>query len=513
MIEEYIGYWGFTQHPFLLAPDSKMMCVTGQYYECLERVKYAIDSGKGGVLIVSEDAGLGKTTLLLKLIDDMKEKFGDAFRYAFIDHPTLNASQMLAEITRQISGLPVDEDKLKNLTLLKDTLIRAREQGGKSIIIVDEGQMLCGAPDILQELRALINLTHNSEYLHTFILSGQRALWYTIKNMPEFWQRLPVRYYFSPLKIEETRELVRYRLGKAGLVEGREIFSGDALDIIHRYSRGSPRTVIALADLSLLVGFTNQAGVVGFKEVSKAIVAMSGQGESLPYVRDEREPDKGPALAAVSTVERSADRPWRQVGYPENSLKVTPAVERDVKPAYLRPGFIILAVLAVILGGLGSYYYTSGSAARRNALLLDPPGKETFRSPSPAEGTEPPGKETLQSPAPAERTPTPLESKITAPMRAESPGATERRAANMGGNVPERTATVLSEMGNIRSDPSLDSPRIGMIAKDETIKVIGEERDNEGGIWYKVKVYGDRVGWISERIAEVRPTGGQRSSP
>ena len=281
MSEEYVEYWGLARHPFLMAPDSRMMCVTGQYYECLERVKYAINTSKGGVLIVSEDAGLGKTTLLLKLIDDMKEKYRDAFRYAYIDHPTLSASQMIAQITGEISGVQVGDDKLKNLNLLKETLIYVKEQGGKSIIIVDEGQLLCEAPDVLQELRILINLTYNNEYLHTFILSGQRALWYTVKNMPEFWQRLPVRFYFVPLKLDETKELVQHRLWKAGLEEGKEVFSVDALEIIHRYSRGSPRTVMALADLSLLVGYTNQAAKIGFKEVSKAISAMSGQGESL----------------------------------------------------------------------------------------------------------------------------------------------------------------------------------------------------------------------------------------
>ena len=77
MSEKYIEYWGLAQHPFLLAPDSKMMCVTGQYFECLERLKYAIYTNKGGVLIVSEDAGLGKTTILMKLVDEMKEEYGE----------------------------------------------------------------------------------------------------------------------------------------------------------------------------------------------------------------------------------------------------------------------------------------------------------------------------------------------------------------------------------------------------------------------------------------------------
>jgi type II secretory pathway predicted ATPase ExeA len=216
----------------------------------------------------------------------------DAFKYAFIDHPTLTSSQMIAHITRCITDSPPDDDKLKNLIVLKEALTEVKERGGKNIIVVDEGQMLCEAKDVLQELRTLINLMHNNEYLHTFILSGQRALWNTIKGMPEFWQRLPVRYYFIPLRVEETKELVKYRLKKAGLDEGREIFANDALEIIHRYSMGSPRTIIALSDLSLLIGFTNHAKKISFKEVSKAINAMSGKGEGLSYVAEERQREK-----------------------------------------------------------------------------------------------------------------------------------------------------------------------------------------------------------------------------
>src|SRR5512137_1070169 len=125
MSEQYIEYWGLSHHPFLLAPDSKMMCVTGQYFECLERLKYAIYTNKGGVLIVSEDAGLGKTTILLKLVDEMKEEYGTSFRFAFVDQPALSPAQMIAQITGSITGAEPYEDKLKNLTMLRDSLLEA----------------------------------------------------------------------------------------------------------------------------------------------------------------------------------------------------------------------------------------------------------------------------------------------------------------------------------------------------------------------------------------------------
>ena len=69
---EYLHYWGLKKEPFHLAPDEEMMYLGGQYYECFERLLYAVNTNKGGALVVSEEAGLGKTTVLLKLIAEVK---------------------------------------------------------------------------------------------------------------------------------------------------------------------------------------------------------------------------------------------------------------------------------------------------------------------------------------------------------------------------------------------------------------------------------------------------------
>jgi type II secretory pathway predicted ATPase ExeA len=505
MSEEYVEYWGLARHPFLMAPDSRMMCVTGQYYECLERVKYAINTSKGGVLIVSEDAGLGKTTLLLKLIDDMKEKYRDAFRYAYVDHPTLSASQMIAQITGEISGVQVGDDKLKNLNLLKEALIYVKEQGGKSIIIVDEGQLLCEAPDVLQELRILINLTYNNEYLHTFILSGQRALWYTVKNMPEFWQRLPVRFYFVPLKLDETKELVQHRLWKAGLEEGKEVFSVDALEIIHRYSRGSPRTVMALADLSLLVGYTNQAAKIGFKEVSKAISAMSGQGESLPYVAEEeekKERDRGPSLSSISGVERSVERPpRRQTEYSPGSLKTTPMIESTKRFEYPRPLIMAVAVFVLVLAAtFVGYHYASSPSPQKSIAATAPVKKEPPKSVAPEVGKEEPAGAVAETPVVPPQT-------YNSPQPREQSGFTGAEPAQKAKIPPpvfERTAVVVVEGANLRSAPGRDAPRVAVIFKDQALKVIDQRLDRLGYKWYMVRLYGDKEGWISDEVVELR---------
>ncbi len=274
----YLEYWGLKKDPFYLAPDNEMMYLGGQYYECFERLLYAVHSNKGGTLLVSEEAGLGKTTILLKLVAEMKWSYGENFRCAFIDHPTLTVAQLISQISSSLVPAEPQADKSLNLAKMKEGLTQLKKAGGKALIIIDEAHVLGERPEVLQDLRMLLNLTHEKEYLFTMVLSGQRPLWEMMRAIPEFWQRLPVKFYLVPLTLRETTELIACRIDRAGHEGDGEMFTDEALEMIQRFSRGLPRTIVALCDLCLLIGATYQAKRIGFKEVSKAMHVMSGKG-------------------------------------------------------------------------------------------------------------------------------------------------------------------------------------------------------------------------------------------
>lgn len=467
MTDAYIEYWGLENHPFLMAPDSRMMYMAGQYYECLERLKYAVNTNKGGVLVVSEDAGLGKTTILLKLIEEMENQYSQAFKYAFVDHPTLDPPQMISFITRSISGFTPHQDKLKNIIMLKDSLIEVKKQGGKAIIIVDEGQMLCGSHDVLQELRVLINLNYENEYLHTFILSGQRPLWEEIKRLPEFWQRLPVRYYFVPLRLEETKEMIKFRLKKAGLKGDRRIFSEDAFEMIHRFSKGSPRTIIALADLSLLIGYTDHAGMIGFKEMTKAVNVMSGRGESLPYVKTEDYKKTGLREAKV-------EEKQEYTGYTQEPLgEIKSAVFGRETTTQVRPFFLVLFCIFLIIAGAAGYHYLSGSNIKKETPVI-------------AANIEPPKKVSLSHQEPVAK-----------------PQKNEEAKVEVKPEI-QKEVVVTAQGANIRGSPDINSPRIGVIFEGEVIKITEERQDSNGNKWYKFSLYSGKEAWISDSVVRVR---------
>ncbi|HUW57096.1 MAG TPA: AAA family ATPase [Planctomycetota bacterium] len=302
---DYIDYWALTRPPFALAPCPENLFLSKQHRECLLRLKFAVLAGKGGALLISENAGDGKTTVLRRLCTDLEAEFEGRAHSAFIDHPTLTPLQMIQEISRQLGVDKPYRSKMSALNQFRERLVELNREGGKCVVIVDEGQMLAHRPDLLQELRILLNFCVSESFLLSFILSGQRPLEGVIRSMPEFWQRLPVRFFLGNLDFRDTRELIRHRLRTAGLEGGREIFTRAAYEQIYKASQGCPRVICSIADLALVVGRSLRVREIDAPEVLQATADMEKRSsDSFHYyhflrsVADgERKDEAAPAAA------------------------------------------------------------------------------------------------------------------------------------------------------------------------------------------------------------------------
>lgn len=280
----YLDYWGLRRPPFSLSPDPTMLYLSKQHRECLIRLKYAVCSGKGGALLVSENAGDGKTSVLYRLIEDLKEELKGRLEAAFIDHPSLTPNQMVQEICRQLGVQKPARNRYQNLNQLKDRFLKLDRDRIKCLIIVDEGQLLASRMDTLQELRTLLNFCLKDRFLLTFILSGQKPLEELIKDIPEFWQRLPVRFFLDSLDRPDTEALVKFRLKKTGLAT-ENIFTPDSYQAIFRYSRGCPRVICSLSDLCLLIGYSMRRRQLDFTVVERAHSDMVSSEEGFHYFK------------------------------------------------------------------------------------------------------------------------------------------------------------------------------------------------------------------------------------
>ena len=70
------------------------------------RLHYGIMANKGGALLISENAGDGKTSVLRRLVNELENENPGDIRVAFIDHPTLTPLQMIQEMSRQLGECP-----------------------------------------------------------------------------------------------------------------------------------------------------------------------------------------------------------------------------------------------------------------------------------------------------------------------------------------------------------------------------------------------------------------------
>jgi general secretion pathway protein A len=105
----------------------------------------------------------------------------------------------------------------------------------------------------------------NNKFLLTLVLIGQPELLKKVKAIPQLEQRLGIKYHLSGLDEKDTQEYIKHRLEVAGATS--QIFTPEAVEVIYKYSKGLPRSINNVCDMSLLIGFGQEA-----KEINKDLV-------------------------------------------------------------------------------------------------------------------------------------------------------------------------------------------------------------------------------------------------
>jgi type II secretory pathway predicted ATPase ExeA len=248
----YQKFFGLRESPFNVNPDPRYLFLTRQIQEALAGLTYGIQNRKGFILLTGE-VGTGKTTLLNRLLDWLR---GRRAKTAYIFNSRLDVNQLFDFIMAEFEIPCESREKSQVLLRLNQWLLERYRAGETAVLIVDEAQNL--SSEVLEEIRLLTNLETSTEKLLQIVLTGQPELEQKLK-MPELRQlrqRITLRCHTAPLSLEETFGYIAERLRIAG-ANGEPIFSKEAIESIHSFSRGIPRVVNLLCEHSLVNSYVD----------------------------------------------------------------------------------------------------------------------------------------------------------------------------------------------------------------------------------------------------------------
>jgi type II secretory pathway predicted ATPase ExeA len=253
----YKKFFGLKENPFNVNPDPRYLFLTPHTQEALACLTYGIETRKGFILLTGE-VGTGKTTLINKTLEWLHK---ERVFTAFVFNPRLSVSQFFDFMMADF-GIPCEShQKGQMLMKLNQWLLDRYRAGERAVLVVDEAQNL--SPQMLEEIRLLTNLETSTEKLLQIVLAGQPELEHKL-NQPELRQlrqRITLRAKTRPLTLEETQGYIEERLRIAG-ADNPDIFSPEAVAMVHRYARGIARVTNLLCEHALVSSFADQKNPV-----------------------------------------------------------------------------------------------------------------------------------------------------------------------------------------------------------------------------------------------------------
>lgn len=252
----YFNHFGLREQPFGVTPDPRFLFFSPSHLEALASLFYGIQTQRGFMALIARP-GMGKTTLLFHLLENLR----DSARTAFLFQEHYDSREFLRSFMTDLGINDQDDDLGRMHHKLNEVLISELRSGRRVVVVIDEAQNLDDS--VLETVRMLSNFEVPGKKLMQIILAGQPQLADKLasRNLVQLRQRISILSRLTQFRASETGEYIGHRLCVAGY-RGSPLFTPDALATIHSCSGGIPRNINNLCFHALTLGFANGQKIV-----------------------------------------------------------------------------------------------------------------------------------------------------------------------------------------------------------------------------------------------------------
>ncbi|MCK9429689.1 MAG: AAA family ATPase [Candidatus Omnitrophica bacterium] len=246
----YFAIIGLNKEPFSTSPDPNFFYESSEHRAALMRLVIEVRL-KRGLSVVLGDVGTGKTTLSRKLFQMLKER--DDIIFHMILDPTFDTEEIFLDSLVRTFGIEIASPHPTILDYKEAIKRYLFEQGAEKnktvVLLIDEAQKLNSLS--LEALRMLLNYETNEFKLLQLVILGQMELLPRLTEIRNLIDRVSLLYTLSPFGMDETREMIEFRVRQAGYNGREKLFSEAAIMEIFKYTEGYPRRIGMLCHKAL----------------------------------------------------------------------------------------------------------------------------------------------------------------------------------------------------------------------------------------------------------------------